>query len=157
MLDCLQVSIDSIWVSWLLFCLIMSNYRREIIKSVNCTKNIFLEIVPVIDFTSWKILKWRIYILTKWAFLTIWRKLVLTKIKQFTVYGIWKKAKCLYKSISRIFLVVPCIQYVLVQMDGQTDTYLILTQTNQSILLINFFFQYVFVHSHSVTEMHLPI
>ena len=27
----------------------MSNYRQEIIKSVNCTKIIFLEIVPVID------------------------------------------------------------------------------------------------------------
>ena len=32
------------------------------------------------------ILKWRIYVLMKSSFFSIWRKLVLTKIKQFTVY-----------------------------------------------------------------------
>ena len=34
------------------------------------------------------VLKWRIYVLTKWPFFAVWRKLGLTKIKQFTVFFI---------------------------------------------------------------------
>ena len=70
----------------------MSNYTtaKQVITSIKYAKHILIIIRkgPLVKNNVLVILKWQIYILTKLSFFAIWRKLVLTKIMQFTVVDI---------------------------------------------------------------------
>ena len=85
----LHIVFTSMWHAlfaclWLWVIILQPN--KYIITHVRCAKHIIIIFRkgPVVSNFVLVILRWRIYVLTKLSFFAIWRKLVLTKIKQFS-------------------------------------------------------------------------
>ena len=83
-IDYFQVIIIYTSMSIVFVGLIMSNYSQTSYQICQKCQNIAKK-GPWLQIHILVIIKWRIHILMKWSSFAIWRKLVLTKIKQFTV------------------------------------------------------------------------